>query len=144
VPTQRSTRKAPAKRRSSRKSAVGADDGQAIDERLSTVENATKHAELARELVLAAWPGIVQGLIKKAKGGNYQQTRLLLELCELTNTDASQLNEQRREQLCDVLLEGLRLSSAPAQDQGEDGQGSTGTPVEVGGIESHPSCTERD
>ncbi len=117
MPKQRSTRSAPAKRRSPGKSAAGADNGRDVDGRLSTEENITKYAELARELVLAAWPGIVQGLIKKAKGGNYQQTKLLLDLCDLTNTDASQLNEQRREQLCDVLLEGLRLSSAQAQDQ---------------------------
>lgn len=72
-----------------------------------------RHTEMARQLVLASWSAIVQGLIKKAKAGGYQQTKLLLDLCALTDIDASQLNEQHKQQLCDALLDGLRLSSDP-------------------------------
>jgi hypothetical protein len=117
VPKQRSTRSIPAKRRSYRKKKAGADTGWDVDGNLSLEETITKYAEQARGLVLAAWPEIVQGLIKKATSGGYQQTKLLLDLCDLTNMDASQLNEQRKEQLCDVLLEGLSLSLAQPKDQ---------------------------
>jgi hypothetical protein len=117
VPKQRSTRSAPAKRKPSRKRTASVSSGQDVDGNLSIEENITKYAEQARRLVLAEWHGIVQGLIKKAKSGGYQQTKLLLDLCDLSNMDASQLNEQRREQLCDVLLKGLKLSSAQPEDE---------------------------
>jgi hypothetical protein len=129
VPKERSTRRAPAKRRPPRKSAVRTNGGQRADGSVpaggnlsvsgnpSTEESITKHTALARGLVLKSWTGIVQGLIKKAKTGGYQQTKLLLDLCELTNADGSLLNEQRRQQLCDTLLEGLGLPSAQPEDE---------------------------
>lgn len=111
------------KRRPPRKSAAGANAKRAVDgsfagnEKLSQDEDAVRHTERARELVLAEWTAIVRGLIKKAKSGGYQQTKLLLELCEITGTDASQLNEQRKRQLCDALLEGFGLPSEQADDE---------------------------
>lgn len=72
-------------------------------------ENFARHAELARKLVLQAWPEIVSGLIKKAAGGGYQHTKLLLELCEIADKEDSQLDNQRKEQLCDALLGGMGL-----------------------------------
>lgn len=131
MPKQRSTRSVPAKR-AARKSKAAVDTEWDVDGSLSIEENITKYAEQARGLVLAAWPEIVQGLIKKAMSGGYQQTKLLLDLCDLTNVDAPQLNEQRKEQLCDALLEGLGLLSAQPKDQAiEAGNGqepeTTGT-----------------
>jgi len=123
VPKQCSTRSAPAKRRSPRKSVAGVNSGRGVDEspsgngNLSPEGNVTKRAALARQLVLAAWPGIVQGLIKKAMSGGCPQTKLLLELCDLASMDASDLNDERKRQLCDALLEGLGLSSAQPEDQ---------------------------
>ncbi|MHB8304145.1 MAG: hypothetical protein ACYDC6_15220 [Acidobacteriaceae bacterium] len=87
----------------------------------SSAEHAIEHAELARRLVLASWPAIVQGLINKAMDGGYQQTKLLLELCALTNLDASQLNEQHKQELCDALLDGLGLVMGPRPDNGNGG-----------------------
>lgn len=72
---------------------------------------------MARKLVLAEWTAIVRGLIKKAKSGGYQQTKLLLDLCEITGTDASQLNDQRKRQLCDALLEEFGLPFEQADNQ---------------------------
>ncbi|MBA3916561.1 MAG: hypothetical protein H0X25_22490 [Acidobacteriales bacterium] len=77
----------------------------------------SQYAEQARRLVLEAWPEIVRGLIKKAASGGYQQAKLLLELCDLANADVSTVNEQRRQQLCDALLEGLGLSPDKPDDE---------------------------
>ncbi len=82
-----------------------------------TEEDMSQYAEQARRLVLEAWPEIVRGLIKKAASGGYQQAKLLLELCDLANADVSTVNEQRRQQLCDALLEGLGLSPDKPDDE---------------------------
>ncbi|MGC1782762.1 MAG: hypothetical protein WA708_09605 [Acidobacteriaceae bacterium] len=71
---------------------------------------AIHRAEVARGLVLAAWAEIVGGLIKKAAEGGYQQAKLLLELCELENPVKTEMEDRRRAQLCDVLMEQLVLS----------------------------------
>lgn len=74
---------------------------------LTTEEDISKYAELARQLVLAAWPDIVHGLIEKAASGGYQQAKLLFDVCNLNDPDAGIASEAKRRQLCDVLLEGL-------------------------------------
>lgn len=83
---------------------------------LSPNGKASNYYELAHNLVFAAWPGIVKGLIKKAMNGGYQQTKLLLDLCEVAHMDTSELNKQHKEQLCDVLLDGLGLSAHRPKD----------------------------
>ena len=119
---QCSARNASAKGSLSRKGAVGARKSQGVDRSMSVggnllrEEDVTQHTEMARALVLAAWPGIVQGLIKKAKSGGYQHAKLLLELGALTGTDNSQPNNRRRQQLCDALLEGLGLPEEQLDD----------------------------
>lgn len=123
MPKQCSTRSAPAKRRSARKKAVTPDSTiKNTDLNLPQQEDASKYAEQARRLVLAAWPEIVHGLIKKAVSGGYQQTKLLLELSDLENSDAASVNEQRRQQLCDALLEGLGWSSGNPDDHVAKGE----------------------
>jgi hypothetical protein len=67
------------------------------------------YRELARSQVLAAWPQILQGLIEKAMGGGYQHTKLLLDLCELATKESHNYEELASEQLCDALLDNLRL-----------------------------------
>jgi hypothetical protein len=67
------------------------------------------YRELARAQVLAAWPQILQGLIEKATSGGYQHTKLLLDLCDLATKEALDPSQQAGEQLCDVLLDNLRL-----------------------------------
>jgi hypothetical protein len=124
VPKRCSTRSGAAKRKLSRKGAAASErqnveESGAVDGNLSPEEDVTQHTELARALVLAAWPGIISGLIEKAQGGGYQQAKLLLDLCELTVTDGSQLNEQRKQQLCDALLEGLGLQAAQVDEAAE-------------------------
>ncbi len=116
MPKQRSTLSATADRRTTQKKQIRKDSGKNLDKALSPSEMTIKYAEMARNLVLAAWPGIVKGLIKKAMGGGYQQTKLLLDLCEVAHMDASELNEQHKEQLCDVLLDGLGLSAHRPKD----------------------------
>ena len=118
VAKQCSARSAQAKRTSPRKRSTGAGREPGKDGilqgngDLSREEDAARHTETARDLVLEAWPKIVQGLIKKATGGGYQQTKLLLDLCGITGSEVAALDEQRRQQLCDALLEGLGLSTA--------------------------------
>jgi hypothetical protein len=68
-----------------------------------------EYRELARSKVLAAWPKILQGLIKKAMGGGYQHTKLLLDLCELAAKVPQRSGETSSEQLCDALLNNLQL-----------------------------------
>lgn len=67
------------------------------------------NAQTARQLVTEAWPDIVQGLIKKAIGGGYQQTKILLDLCNFASNDTLQINELEKQDLCDALLQGLGL-----------------------------------
>jgi hypothetical protein len=104
-----STPSAKGQRRRQNKGA-GSNYGGSVEK--DTHQMASHRAEVARDLVLDAWAEIVGGLIKKAAEGGYQQAKLLLELCELENTDATELDHQRRAQLCDVLLEQLALSPA--------------------------------
>ncbi len=124
---QRSPHRAPVKTRASRKTATGANSGVGMDRelpvsgKLARAEDTAEHAELARKLVLKSWTGIVQGLIKKAKTGGYQQTKLLLDLCELTK-GGSELSGQHKRQLCDALLEGLGWSPTELQEQADDSE----------------------
>lgn len=78
---------------------------------LALEEIPADHAEMARQMVLEAWPAIVNGLIKKAMAGGHQQAKFLLDMCDLAEMEAYQIDEQRRQQLCDVLLDGLKLSN---------------------------------
>jgi hypothetical protein len=66
--------------------------------------------------VLKAWPEIVRGLIDKAIGGGYQQAKLLLELCDFPTQASSSSVDEGKQQLCDALLEGWRLTSAERVD----------------------------
>lgn len=80
---------------------------------------------LARKLVLSSWKGIIQGLIKKAIEGGYQQTKLLLELGQITQDETKCVTESDRQQLCDALLQGLQVclptqencAEQPTQDE---------------------------
>lgn len=81
-------------------------------------ENILNYADMARELVMVAWPEIVRGLIKKAADGGYQQTRLLLDICNLAESDAPLQNGTWH--LCDVLLEELNLLPLPADEGGKN------------------------
>lgn len=70
-----------------------------------------QYCDLVRSQVLAAWPRILEGLIEKATSGGYQQAKLLLDLCDLTREEPVQSSQVSKQQLCDALLDGLRLSS---------------------------------
>lgn len=70
---------------------------------------AAARAEQARQLVLAEWSRIIEGLIGKAVEGGYQQAKLLFDLCNWSDAESAGLNEQRRAQLCDALLEQIEL-----------------------------------
>lgn len=109
MPKQRSTRGAPAKRKNLRKNAAGGSGGGNPDGIPLTEDNISKYTDSARQLVFEAWPEIVQGLIKKAAEGGYQQAKLLLDVCHLIEPDGSLFEEERQRQLCDVLMEGLEL-----------------------------------
>lgn len=117
---QCSARNATARGSRSQKGAAAARTGRGFDRSTSgdgnlvREEDVTQHTEMARALVLAAWPGIVRGLIKKAKSGGYQHAKLLLELGELTGN--LQVNDQRQRQLCDALLEGLGLPEEQVEE----------------------------
>lgn len=77
-----------------------------------SLKDRTHYCELARLQIIAALPGILQGLIEKARSGGYQQAKLLLDLCDVTSIDLSQINQQHTQQLCDALLEGLQFPKA--------------------------------
>lgn len=97
--------------RQRRNKAAGNNNGGTVEDKQQI---AVDHAEVARSLVLAAWAEIVGGLIKKAADGGYQQAKLLLELCGLESPDATELDNRRTEQLCDILLERM-VGSSPAR-----------------------------
>lgn len=78
--------------------------------RPATSELAAYCTESARRLVLASWNAIIQGMIEKAMAGGHQQAKFLVDLCSLPDPEATELNEERKRQLCDALLEGLDLS----------------------------------
>jgi hypothetical protein len=108
VSKERSSRRAPIKEqvpRSRERARVG---GQNADTGL-IAETRKGYRELARSQVLAAWPQILEGLIEKAVGGGYQHAKLLLDLCELATKEPHQSDEHPNEQLCDALLNNLRL-----------------------------------
>lgn len=87
-------------------------------------EDISKYAELARQLVLAAWPEIVQGLIEKASSGGYQQAKLLFDVCNFNEPDISATSAAKRRELFDVLLESLEMTNTPA-DKNEPGRGAS-------------------
>lgn len=107
---QRSSRSAFIVKRAARKRAPCANGGQTADLKVPPQKKA-QYCDVARSQVLAAWPQILQGLIKKAVSGGYQQTKLLLDLCELATTEPLHSSQQSKEQLCDALLDSLRLPS---------------------------------
>jgi hypothetical protein len=86
-----------AKRRGSRKRPAGAQEFGAS-------------AEAVRAMIAASWPEIVEGLIDKARGGNYQHAKLLLEFFALVRTD-DVTDREEKEQLCDALLRNLTWGS---------------------------------
>ena len=112
VPKMCSTRRGGTRRRSSQEK-TAADPGEAHAGLMPAKKNTRNHAELARALALQAWPKIVRALIEKAASGGHQQAKLLADLFDLTSIETSQLDGMHRQQLCDVLLEGLGL--LPAQ-----------------------------
>ncbi len=67
------------------------------------------YINLARGLVLSAWPKIIKCLIGKSIKGGYQQTKLLLELCGISNVQRKRSVENNQQQLSDVLLKGLQI-----------------------------------
>ena len=105
---ERSSRRALIKKKVTRSKEKAWGDGQDADVRLIS-ETREGYREQARSQVLAAWPKILQGLIEKAMSGGYQHTKLLLDLCELATKESHNSNEHTGEQLCDVLLNNLRL-----------------------------------
>lgn len=66
-------------------------------------------AEAIRAMIAASWPEIVEGLIEKAREGNYQHAKLLLEFFAQVQT-AGDTNQEEREELCDALLRNLSWS----------------------------------
>ena len=105
---QRSSRRAPIEKKVAGRRAPGGNDGPATDVKVSSQEH-SEYCDLAKAQVLAAWPKILQGLIEKAMSGGYQQTKLLLDLCDLATSESLHPNQNGREQLCDVLLNNLQL-----------------------------------
>jgi hypothetical protein len=107
VSKERSSRRAPIKKvaRNRARAKIG---GQAADVRMSP-QGLGGYREFARAQVLAAWPQILQGLIEKATSGGYQHTKLLLDLSNLATREAIDPSQDAEEQLCDVLLDNLRL-----------------------------------
>lgn len=105
---ERPTRRAPIKRQVTRRIDRAWVDGQNAETKVNA-ETRDGYRELARSQVLAAWPQILEGLIKKAMGGGYQHTKLLLDLCELVAKEPKRFDEAPSEQLCDALLNNLRF-----------------------------------
>ncbi len=71
-------------------------------------------------MVLEAWPEIIDALVARARSGRYQEIKLLIELCDLGTVDPDQLNDERQRQLCDALMEGLRLTFGPPENPGTE------------------------
>jgi hypothetical protein len=93
------------------------------DTALAPQEISLDYAEVVRQMVLESWPAIVKGLIKKAVAGGHQQAKFLLDMYDLMETEASQLNDQHRDQLCDALLEGFTLSNDLTEEAAEGSSG---------------------
>jgi len=108
VPKHHATRNAPVRQKVTRKSVPTFNRGRVENTALST-KGKMPYCELARSEVLTAWPQILEGLIDKAMSGGYQQVKLLLELCDLSSMDPPESKQQHKRELCDALLEGLRL-----------------------------------
>ena len=108
MPKQHSTRSVPGSRKIVQKDALNKNHEQVVNATLS-IRKQTHYCELARLQVIAALPHILQGLIEKAINGGYQQAKLLLDLCDLTETNQPQIGQENTQQLCDALLEGLQL-----------------------------------
>ena len=105
---ERSSRRAPIKKQVTQSRERARLGGQNADTRL-VAETGNGYRELARSQVFAAWPQILEGLIEKAMGGGYQHAKLLLDLCELATKEPHQSDQNPSEQLCDALLNNLRL-----------------------------------
>lgn len=105
---ERSSRRAPIKKQVTRnRERVRVGGQNANTQPISETQEG--YRELARSQVLAAWPQILEGLIKKAMGGGYQHTKLLLDLGELAVKEPQHCDEHPSEQLCDALLNNLQL-----------------------------------
>lgn len=72
-------------------------------------------------MIAASWPEIIEGLINKARGGNYQHAKLLLEFFALVQTGDG-TDREEKEQLCDALLRNLTWSSEPLRPVQPAGQ----------------------
>ena len=105
---ERSSRRAPIKKKVTRNRERAQVGGQNADTKINA-QTREGYRELARSQVLAAWPQILEGLIEKAMDGGYQHTKLLLDLCELATKEPHHSDEYPSEQLCDALLNNLRL-----------------------------------
>lgn len=114
MPKQSSTRSATKQRRREPRPKAAAPCAESVNKIACVGDMPKDYSELARLLVLASWPAIVQGLIRKAVAGGYQQAKLLLDLCALTQVDASNLNDERKQHLCDALLQGLTFTRSEA------------------------------
>ena len=84
--------------------------------RRTVITTGDNYTDLARSLVFNFWLEIIQGLINKALEGGYQQTKLLLELCGLSTMENTKVPEKEKQQLCDVLLNGMQISMERAND----------------------------
>ena len=107
---ERSSRRAPIMRKvtGTLERSVKSDEGSAESgEKLQWARE--EYREQTRTQVFAAWPQILQGLIEKARGGAYQHTKLLLDLCEMAAKQPQRSDESPNEQLCDALLNNLQL-----------------------------------
>lgn len=109
MPKQRSTqsvRKATCK---TRVHSLAEPNGNATNSTIQIEEN-IHSCEIARQQVIAALPSIIRGLIDKAKEGGCQQTKLLLDLCDVKTLGSTHLEGKNPQQLCDALLDGLQFS----------------------------------
>ena len=107
---QRSNRSAPTKEVAVQKRTLGRGGWRNTDTKASP-NSRDQYCDLVRAQVLVAWPKILEGLIEKAMSGGYQQAKLLLDLCDLAGEEPVQSSQSSKQQLCDALLDGLRLSS---------------------------------
>lgn len=89
--------------------ASGGESGRDEDENPSTDRDITTYTQVARKKVGESWPEIVTALVMKARNGRYHETKLLLDLCDLSNIDENEVKYEKQRQLCDALLEGLGL-----------------------------------
>jgi hypothetical protein len=121
VPKGRTTRKAPVKRRATRKTAAGRGKEGGSGKRAARNGRGKaaipKYVLPARELVVESWPDIVQGLIRKAAHGGTQQAKLLVEMYNLSSAGPAETFEERKQQLCDVLMQGLGWTQKQSEER---------------------------